>query len=167
LSVRADRPIRSAALVALAVVVADQVTKAAVQLTIPEHAMIRLAPFLAFTFVWNTGAAFSLFATVPAWIRIPLFVGITVVAIWLLVAFARSLPESARIARLAVGLVLGGAVGNLICRLRYGRVVDFVYLHWGEFYWPAFNVADSAITVGVVAILVDSLYSSRDRDVSR
>jgi signal peptidase II len=143
--------------VALAVLVADQLTKAAVQAAIPEHAMLRLAPFLAFTFVWNTGAAFSLFAGAPAWIRLPVFVLVTVVAIGLLVSFVRGLPDTARAARVAVGMILGGAVGNLVCRLRYGKVIDFVYLHWADFYWPAFNVADSAITIGVAIVLVESL----------
>ena len=142
---------------ALAVLVADQITKAAVQYSIPEYAMIRLTPFLAFTFVWNTGAAFSLLATAPAWIRLPLFVGVTVAAVWLLVSFVRRLPERARAVRMAVGLILGGATGNLVCRLRYGKVVDFVYLHWDELYWPAFNVADAAITIGVAVVLVESL----------
>jgi signal peptidase II len=156
-NVSAHPRIRSAAIVALSVVVADQVTKAAVQYAIPEHALIPLAPFLAFTFVWNTGAAFSLFANTPAWLRLPIFVGITAAAIGLLVSFVRRLPDDARAARLAVGLILGGAVGNLVCRLRYGRVVDFVYLHWGELYWPAFNVADSAITIGVAVVLLESV----------
>jgi len=143
--------------VALAVLVADQVTKAAVQRAIPEYTLIPLTPFLAFTFVWNTGAAFSLFATVPDWVRLPAFVGVTLAAVWLLVAFLRRLRDDARVARVGVGLVLGGAMGNLFCRLRYGRVVDFVYLHWGELYWPAFNVADAAITVGVATVLIESL----------
>jgi signal peptidase II len=142
--------------VALAVLAADQVTKAAVRLAIPEHAMIELAPFLTFTFVWNTGAAFSLFAGVPAWIRLPLFVGVTIAAVGLLFSFVRSLPDGARAARVAVGLILGGAIGNLVCRLRYGRVVDFVYLHWREYYWPAFNVADAAISIGVAVVLLES-----------
>ena len=154
--------LRSAALVALAVVAADQVTKAAVKRAIPEYAMIPLAPFLSFTFVWNTGAAFSLLAGAPAIVRLPLFVGVTVSAVWLLVSFVRRLPDSARATRIAVGLILGGAVGNLVCRIRYGRVVDFVYLHWRDWYWPAFNVADAAITIGVATVLLESLRGRTD-----
>lgn len=147
---------------ALAVLVADQITKVAVRRAIPEYAMIHLAPFVAFTFVWNTGAAFSLLATAPSWIRLPLFVGVTVAAVGLLVAFVRRLPDRALAVQIAVGLILGGAMGNLVCRLRYGRVVDFVYLHWRDFYWPAFNVADAAITIGVGVVLLESLRGRAD-----
>ena len=64
-----------------------------------------------------------------------------------------------------VGLILGGAVGNLVCRLRYGRVVAFVYLHWGDWYWPAFNVADAAITIGVGVVLLESFRGRAETEI--
>ena len=71
--------------------------------------------------------------------------------------YLRSTPVERTWTVVALGAILGGALGNLVCRVRYGEVVDFVYLHWGEWYWPAFNVADSAISVGVAVVLLESL----------
>jgi signal peptidase II len=77
--------------------------------------------------------------------------------VWVLVAFLRDAPAERRALVAAIGAVLGGAAGNLVCRVRYGEVVDFIHLHWRGFDWPMFNVADSAISVGVCVILLYSL----------
>lgn len=152
-----DPRLRLVALVAVAVLVADQITKAIVEATMLPHETIPLLPFFALTYVRNTGAAFGVFAGASPGVRVPLFVGITVVAVAALVSFVRHTPAEHRGTLGALGAILGGAVGNLVCRLRYGEVVDFLDLHWRDLHWPAFNVADSAITVGVAVVLLGSL----------
>jgi signal peptidase II len=156
---RVDGRHRLAAVVAVAVVAADQLTKAAVDRVIGFHDVIPVTPFFAFTYTRNTGAAFGLLADMPAGVRLPLFLLITAVAAVALLSFLRQTPREQRGVVAALGAVLGGAAGNLICRLRYGEVIDFLLLHWGELQWPAFNVADSAITVGAIFIVLHSLFA--------
>jgi signal peptidase II len=155
-SVLADARLHRAGLVALIVVVLDQGTKAIVQTSMQLHQSIRLTPFVDLVYLRNPGAAFSLLRDAPAFFRLPLFVGVTIVVAGALVTYLRSTPPEQTWIITALGAILGGAVGNLICRVRYGEVVDFVFLHWGDWYWPAFNVADSAISVGAVVILIAS-----------
>jgi signal peptidase II len=152
-----DSRLRLAVLVAVAVLVADQVAKAIVEATMSPHETIPLLPFFALSYVRNTGAAFGVLGGAPPMVRAPLFIGITVVAVAALVSFVRRTPGEQRGTLAALGAILGGAVGNLVCRLRYGEVVDFLDLHWRQLHWPAFNVADSAITVGVAVVLLGSL----------
>ena len=112
--------------------------------------------FFDLTHVRNPGGAFSFFASGPAEQRMIFFVGSTVLAIVLLALFLRRLEPQARLAALALGIILGGAVGNLIDRLVYGEVIDFLDFHlWGGYTWPTFNVADSVIVVGVGILLVE------------
>jgi len=154
----ADGRLRLAALVAAAVVVADQATKAAVERSMTLHQSIDVLPFFALTYLRNTGAAFGVLAAAPASVRLPLFFLVTVVAVGALVSFVRRTPPDARSLVAALGAVLGGALGNLVCRVRYGEVIDFLDLHWGAVHWPPFNVADSAITVGVAFLLIHGLW---------
>ena len=154
----ADGRLRLAALVAVAVVVADQATKAAVERSMTLHQSIDVLPFFALTYLRNTGAAFGVLAAAPASVRLPLFFLVTVVAVGALLSFVRRTPPDARSLVAALGAVLGGALGNLVCRLRYGEVIDFLDLHWGGLHWPPFNVADSAITVGVAFLLIHGLW---------
>jgi signal peptidase II len=153
-SLRADARLRLSGLVAAAVLIADQATKAIVELTIAPRETIPLAPFLALTHVRNTGAAFGLLAAAPPGIRLPLFFAVTVLAGAGLVAYLRRTPADRRWLVAGLGAILGGALGNLVCRARYGAVIDFVDVHVGELHWPAFNVADAAITVGVALVLL-------------
>jgi signal peptidase II len=155
-SALADPRLRRAGLVALIVVVLDQATKTIVQSSMRLHQSIPLGPFVDLVYLRNPGAAFSLLRDAPAVFRLPLFMVVTVVVAGALVAYLRSTPPEQVWIITALGAILGGALGNLICRVRYGEVIDFVFLHWGDWYWPAFNVADSAITVGAVVVLVTS-----------
>ena len=157
MSVPADPRFRLAALVALAVVVVDQVTKAIVERSMGLHETIPLAPFFSLTYVRNTGAAFGVLGAAPASIRLPLFLLVTLAATWALVSMLRHANPGQRTLVAALGAILGGAAGNFICRVRYGEVIDFLDAHWGDLHWPAFNVADSAITVGVVFVLLSSM----------
>ena len=149
-----DRRLGVAVAVAAAVLVADQVTKAIVQATMQLHQTTELLPFLALTYVRNTGAAFGVLAAAPASVRIPLFLVVTVAAVAALLSFVRRTPADRGWLVAALGAILGGALGNLVCRVRYGEVIDFVDLHWRALHWPAFNVADAAITVGVAIVVL-------------
>ena len=152
-----DTRLRQALLVALAVVVVDQLTKAMVERSMTLYESIPLVPGFSLTYVRNTGAAFGMLGGAPSAFRLPLFLLVTAVAIWALISYLRATPTHRRSLVWALGGILGGAVGNFICRMRYGEVVDFFHLHYGAWSWPMFNVADSAITVGVAIVLLESL----------
>jgi signal peptidase II len=116
--------------------------------------------FFYLTHVRNTGAAFGLFHDSPAVLRLTFFIGISTCAIALIIQFLRKLAPGDRLSALALGLILGGAVGNLIDRIRLGEVVDFLHFDlWGGYSWPDFNVADSAIVVGVALLALELLAS--------
>lgn len=122
---------------------------------------IDVLPFFALTYVRNPGAAFGLFRGAPEAFRIPLLLLVTAIAFVVLLGYLRETPAERRWMVVALGGVLGGALGNLYCRARFGEVIDFFHLHWGEWSWPMFNVADSAITVGVIALLISSFGDAR------
>ncbi|WP_308388954.1 signal peptidase II [Acidithiobacillus sp. AMEEHan] len=105
--------------------------------------------------VHNTGAAFSFLAGAGGWQRWLLIV-IAVIVVVVLVAILRRLKPGAHWTAIALALILGGALGNLIDRIRLGYVVDFIGVHWGNLYWPYFNIADSAITIGALMLIVDA-----------
>ena len=101
----------------------------------------------------NPGAAFSFLAHAPEWFRQPFFLIATGVAIAALLFFIVYAQEEGLLLVVAAASILGGAIGNLIDRLRYGEVIDFLLFYWGDWSWPAFNVADSCITLGVIGLL--------------
>jgi len=160
--VSVDGRIRLAAVVAIAIVGADQLTKALVERFMVLHETVDLLPVFALTYVRNTGAAFGVLAAAPPSVRLPLFVAVTIAAIGALVSFLRKTSPDHRWLVAALGAILGGALGNLVCRLRYGEVIDFLDVHWGELHWPAFNVADAAITIGVAIVLLEGLQGRRE-----
>ena len=148
---------------AVAVVVADQATKLAVTARLAEGEIHVLIPrFLAMTHSVNPGGVWGIGRDVPDAIRLVAFlllpVVITVFAGW----YALQLPAAARWRNLAVSLVVGGAVGNLVDRVRLRHVVDFVRISLGDFTWPDFNVADSAICIGVAVLIVSALFERED-----
>jgi signal peptidase II len=148
-------------LLAGAVVVLDQIAKAiALGRLAPGMPVVVFDGWLSLTLVMNPGLAFGLLGTMPpAWRWV--VAALSVVALLVLARVAlRVLPTGGWPGRLAIGLIFGGAVGNLIDRARFGAVVDFVDVHWRGWHWPAFNVADSAISVGVVLLALRLL---RDR----
>jgi signal peptidase II len=139
----------------------DQLTKGWVVNTLALGSRERVIDgFFYLTHVRNPGAAFSLFAEAPAEIRAPFFIVTTLIAVGLIISFFRKLSPGDRLSALALGLILGGAVGNLIDRLVHGEVIDFLHLVLpGGRSWPDFNVADSSIVIGV-ALLVLELFAS-------
>jgi signal peptidase II len=120
--------------------------------------------FFYLTHVRNPGAAFGLFATAPQDLRLVFFIGISVVAIGIIISFFRRLAPGDRLSALALGFILGGALGNLVDRVRYGEVVDFLHFRlWQGYSWPDFNLADSFIVVGVALLLLDLLATEGER----
>ena len=144
-----------------AVVALDQVAKVLVIDRLPLGVPIDLVDdLLSFTLVMNPGLAFGLLSSVPrAWRWVVAALSLVALAVLARVAL-RVLPDGGWVGRVAIGLIFGGAVGNLIDRARFGAVVDFVDVHWRGWHWPAFNVADSAITIGV-ALLAMRLITER------
>jgi len=137
------------AVVAGLVVGLDQITKAAVQARIPLYATIPVIPgFFDLTHIQNPGGAFGFLAGQASGTRHLLFIGFAILAVVFILWFYHQLPERASSLGAGLSLILGGALGNLIDRFRYGQVVDFIDLYIGDMHWPAFNVADSAVTVG-------------------
>ncbi len=138
-----------------AIVAADLATKAWVSRALAFGDVVVVTPFFNLVLAHNTGAAFSFLAGAGGWQRW-FFSAVAIVISGVLVVML-SRPHRDRLVPLALSLVLGGAIGNLWDRLTLGHVVDFVQLHAGGYYWPAFNVADSAICVGVAILVWDGL----------
>jgi signal peptidase II len=148
----------------IAVVVLDQISKSYIAQHFGEFEFVRVLPVLDITRMHNVGAAFSFLASASGWQRW-VFIGLAVtVSIGIIIWLAR-LPRSAhRLLACGLALVLGGAVGNVIDRIRLGFVIDFIHFHWDRAYFPAFNVADSAITVGAAFLLLDTLIEGKRKN---
>jgi signal peptidase II len=143
------------AVLAGVVVVLDQITKLIALARLVPGAPVRVIDgFLALTLVLNPGLAFGLLGSMPTeWRWIVALLSLVALVVMVRVAL-RILPRGGFVDHGAIGLIFGGAIGNLIDRVRFGAVVDFVDVHYGGWHWPAFNVADSAITVGVTLLAV-------------
>ncbi|MDS4040439.1 MAG: signal peptidase II [Candidatus Competibacter sp.] len=140
------------------VVVLDQVTKYLAETLLVMHQPVSVLPSFNLMLTYNTGAAFSFLAGAGGWQRW-FFLGLgSLVSIGLIVWLRRLKPGDKWLAA-ALALILGGAVGNLIDRAWLGQVIDFIQLYYDRWYWPAFNIADSAITVGAALLIVESLWS--------
>ena len=146
------------------VVLVDQLTKAYISRHYGEFEFTTLLPVLDITRMHNVGAAFSFLAGASGWQRwlfIALAVGVSIaIVVWLF-----RMPRSKVLLAAGLSLVLGGAIGNVIDRIRLGYVVDFIHFHWDRAYFPAFNVADSAITVGAAFLLLDALFEPKGAKV--
>jgi len=137
------------------VIVLDHSTKALIQQSLMPGETRVIAPFFNLVLAFNSGAAFSFLADAGGWQReffITLTIAVSIFLVWLM----RRHPEN-RLLCLALSLILGGAMGNLYDRVMLGHVVDFIQLHAGGHYWPAFNVADSAISTGAALLILDAL----------
>ena len=146
------------------IVVLDQLTKLVIRRDFELYDTTAIIPNLfSLTRIHNTGAAFGLLDGVDLPFKTALLAVVSVAALAGLVMFAVSLPEIHRLARAGVALVVGGAAGNLIDRLWLGYVVDFVDVYWGGWHFWAFNVADSAISIGMALIILDQIGVGRHR----
>jgi signal peptidase II len=120
--------------------------------------------FFYLTHVRNAGAAFGLFATAPQALRLGFFITISVVAVGIILSFYRRLAPGDRLSALALGMILGGAIGNLVDRIRYQEVVDFLHFRlWKGYSWPDFNLADSFIVVGVGLLVLELLATEGEK----
>lgn len=147
--------------VAGAVLVLDQVVKWLALHRLPPGAPVPVVDgFFSLTLVMNPGLAFGMLGTVPIGWRWVVAV-LSMIAVGVLATLAtRLLPHGGKIAAIAIGMIFGGAAGNLIDRARFGAVVDFLDFYWRGWHWPAFNVADSAISVGVALLALHMLMAT-------
>ena len=144
---------------ALVILILDQFTKVMVTGYFQLGDSRTVTGFFNLVRVHNAGAAFSFLAGASGWQRW-LFTGIGIAAVLLILWMLRS-HSGQRLFALALSLILGGAIGNLVDRIAYGHVVDFLQFHYGGWYFPSFNVADSAITIGACALILDELLRVR------
>ena len=145
--------------VAAIVLVLDQLTKWYIRRTVGLYeSIVVLDSFFHITHVRNAGGAFSLFAGAPRTVRLPFFLLVSIVAVTALLLFVRRVDPQRRLLLFALGAILGGALGNFVDRMISGEVTDFLDFHWHGWYWPAFNVADSFISTGMVILLLYSLF---------
>lgn len=150
------------AAVSIGVLVLDQLTKEWITSRTTLGSSIPIIPgLLHLTLVTNTGALFGLFKDIGDPYRTIMFLAVPVIAIALILFFQYRTSTADLVTQGGLALILGGAVGNLVDRVRFGHVVDFVDVFVGEHHWPAFNVADSAICVGVSLLFIDLLCQSR------
>lgn len=147
---------RGALALALLVIVIDQLSKWwMMEIVLGAPRVIEVTPFFNLVWVWNTGVSFGMMGggRVSPLLLVALSLCVSVLLVWWLAM------RPGRLAAFALGLVLGGALGNVIDRLVYGAVFDFIDLHVAGYHWPAFNVADSAITIGVALLIWDGLFT--------
>lgn len=143
--------------IAIIVIVIDQITKWVASSSLTLHEQNPVMPSFNFTLMHNYGAAFSFLSNAGGWQRW-FFTIIAIVISIVLIVWITRLKANEKWLGIALGLVLGGAIGNLIDRMAYGYVVDFVQWYYDRFYWPAFNIADAAISVGAVILLLTSFF---------
>jgi signal peptidase II len=147
----------------VAVLVFDQATKWWVQAVLQPYERVVVLPVFNLTLVFNPGAAFSFLSNAGGWQRW-FFIGLaSIISVGLIVWLVR-LPRGERLLATGLALVIGGAIGNLVDRILLGHVVDFLDFHLAGYHWPAFNLADSAITVGVVLLLWDGFFGAKRRE---
>ncbi len=139
----------------LLAVILDQVSKLVVVSSMQLYQSIPITSFFKLTYVRNTGAAFSFLSEAGGWQRW-FFAGLAIIISMVIAVWLTRLKQHETVLAVALSLVLGGAIGNLIDRLAYGYVIDFLDVYYENWHWPAFNIADSAITLGVVLMLLES-----------
>ncbi|MDH3310736.1 MAG: signal peptidase II [Gammaproteobacteria bacterium] len=144
------------------VFVSDQLTKYFASDYLVRHGEVNLGPFLNLVLVHNTGAAFGFLSSASGW-QNGLFMFVALVACAFLLWMLSRLNRQEMLLAVALMLILGGALGNLLDRVIFGYVIDFIDVHYHHWHWPAFNVADSAITVGAILLILDTVWLARGR----
>jgi signal peptidase II len=144
----------------LGVIALDQATKFLATRFLELYERVEVLPVLDFTLLHNTGAAFSLLAGASGWQRW-FFIGLALTVSAVLMVWIWRTPRGEKLLPLSLSLILGGALGNVIDRIVHGYVVDFIHAHWGAAYFPAFNIADSAITIGAGLLILDAFREHR------
>ncbi len=147
------------------VIILDQLTKLIAVQSLVLYQAVPVFPGFNLTLMHNTGAAFSFLSDAGGWQRwffIVLAIGISI----FIVAWMKGLDASKRWLLLALAMVLGGAIGNAIDRIYLGYVIDFIEVYYSKYYWPAFNIADSAITVGAIMLIIDAIWLNQPENDS-
>ncbi len=147
----------------LLVLIVDQASKLVVDSSMQLFESISLFQFFNLTYVRNTGAAFSFLSQAGGWQRW-FFAALAILMSTIIVIWLIRLKRHETLMAAALSLVLGGAIGNLIDRVAYGYVIDFLDVYYQDWHWPAFNIADSAICIGVGLMLIDNFRSGRQCD---
>lgn len=143
-------------------IVLDQVSKLWITRNLELYETVPVLPVLQITRAHNSGAAWSFLADAGGWQRW-MFSGLAIVVSVVIITWLRRIDRTRqRLLPLGLTLIMGGALGNVIDRLRLGHVVDFVWVHWNAHYFPAFNVADACITVGAALLLYDAFFDARE-----
>jgi len=148
--------------VAAVVIAFDQASKVAALRLLVRHAQVEVLPFLNFTLSFNTGAAFGFLNDASGWQNF-FFVAVALAATAIIFVWLRRLQPHERLIAIALCLILGGAIGNLLDRLFYGYVVDFIDVVFGNWHFWTFNIADSAISIGAVLLVIDTLGIGKSR----
>jgi signal peptidase II len=152
-------------IISVVVIFLDQATKLFIDRTMDLHSSITvLENFFNITYIRNKGAAFGFLA--ESSFRLPFFILISIIAGVVIIGIFRKLRPEQKLTAVSLSLIFAGALGNLIDRIRLGEVIDFLDAHWYEHHWPSFNVADSAICVGVFLLALDMLREERQRKKS-
>lgn len=139
----------------LLIIVADQISKTIMVNWLDLYQSVPVLPFFNLTLAHNPGAAFSFLAGAGGWQRW-FFIILAVVICTVLVIWMKRLAQTAKLEAISLAMIIGGATGNVIDRLIYGYVIDFLDVYAGSYHWPAFNIADSAIFIGAVFLIIDS-----------
>jgi len=147
----------------LLVIVLDQLSKFWVVSVFELYQSIELIPYLNLTYVHNKGAAFSFLSSAGGWQRW-FFSIISMIAVFVLLLWLKRLKPTEKLLAVSMSLILGGAIGNLYDRLAYGYVIDFLDAYYQQWHWPVFNIADSAIVLGVGLMLLDMLITPNQED---
>jgi signal peptidase II len=145
--------------ISLLVVVLDQITKQLAEAWLPYHQLVDVIPGFDWYLTYNTGAAFSFLADAGGWQRW-FFTVTTVVISAVIIFWIRQVPRDEKITVVSLCLILGGAVGNLIDRIYLGYVIDYIQVWLGSYPWPAFNIADAAISIGATILILSSFIGS-------
>ena len=144
------------------VIVFDQLSKWWANSALELYQSIAVLPFFNITLAYNHGAAFSFLASESGWQRW-FFTGLAVVVSIVLLVWLKRLKTDAKLEAISLALILGGALGNVIDRVVHGYVIDFIDVYYGTYHWPAFNVADSAICIGAILLILDSFRNKTEQ----
>ena len=157
--VKVSPTLRRGLLIALCVIALDQAAKWWILRSVMNPPqLVEIMPMFNLVLTWNRGVSFGLFdagSSAGPWI----LSGVALLIVGILIFWLRG--AEGKLVSVAVGFIAGGAIGNVIDRIVHGAVVDFLDVYWGSYHWPAFNVADSGITVGAILLVIDSLFSGR------
>ncbi|NOR40444.1 MAG: lipoprotein signal peptidase [Gammaproteobacteria bacterium] len=151
--------------VSAVVLLLDQCSKFLADASLALYQSVDVMPSLAIRLAYNSGAAFSFLSDASGWQRW-FFIVLSVVVVGILIVWLTRLPSGQAMTALALALILGGAAGNLVDRVLYGYVIDFIDVYYGSWHWPTFNIADSAISAGAFLLLLDAFRGHKDKQAA-